>query len=50
MKKTCGVDPPSLDKMSDIKDTLWDIYKFSSDIARCPPVILSLGNLTLPVK
>ena len=40
MKKSYGVDRP--DKMSDSNDTILDIYKFSSDIVRCPTIILSL--------
>ena len=39
-EKSYGVD--RLDKMSDSNDTLLDIYKFSSDIVRCPTIILSL--------
>ena len=36
-------------KMSDGNDTLQDIYKFSSDIVRCPTVILSLVSPFLDV-
>ena len=43
MKKSYGVDRRSSDKMSDSNDTL-QIYKFSSDIVRCPTIILSLDS------